>query len=122
MKTRSVLAAAVMFAVALVMSSASSAQKAAQAYACPKCEVASSKATKCACGEQMVATNGRIAYVCPDCNTSSAKAGSCPKCKGKRQKSLITYACESCKVSSAKPGSCPKCKGQLNKHIVPFKA
>lgn len=122
MRIRNVLIATVLALMALAVPSSSLAQKAAKAFACPKCEVASMKAGKCGCGEQMVAANGRIAYVCTHCNTSSAKPGNCAKCGMKLQKSLITYACEGCKVSSAKPGDCAKCGGALHKHILPFKA
>lgn len=87
MRIRSVLAAAVWVAAAFAVNTSALAQKAAKAYACPKCEVASMKAMKCGCGEQMVATSGRIAYVCKDCDKSSSKPGSCPSCKAKMQKS-----------------------------------
>ena len=122
MKFRNILVAAVMLAATFAVNSASLAQKAAKAYACPKCELASTKAMKCGCGEQMIAVNGRTAYVCSHCNTSSKKAGNCPKCNMKLQKSLVTYACEGCKVSSVKPGNCKSCGGTLQKRIAPFKA
>lgn len=96
------------------------AAKSAKAYACPKCEVASAKSGKCACGEQMIAVNGRTAYACAKCAKSSAKPGKCPACGGEMHKSLITYACEACKVSSAKPGDCKMCKDKLKKHVVPY--
>lgn len=93
---------------------------AAQVYACPKCEMASTHAGKCSCGETLISVKGKTIYACADCKTESSKAGKCPKCGKAMEKSFVTYACDKCHYAATKAGKCPKCGTKLQRHVLPF--
>lgn len=90
-------------------------------YACPKCEMASTKAGKCpGCKADLIEIHGPFVYTCAKCKTTATKAGNCPKCGKFMAKAVQTYACAKCHTSGTKAGKCPKCGKFMAKKVLPM--
>lgn len=90
-------------------------------YACPKCDMASTKAGKCpGCKADLIEIQGTFVYTCAKDKTTASKAGNCPKCGKFMSKAVQTYVCTKCETSSTKAGKCPKCGKFMAKKVLPM--
>jgi ribosomal protein S27AE len=90
-------------------------------YACPKCDMASTKAGKCpGCKADLIEIQGTFVYTCAKDKTTASKAGNCPKCGKFMSKAVQTYVCAKCESSSTKAGKCPKCGKFMAKKVLPM--
>lgn len=126
MNVRRLTLATTIAAVLMVWSGMAQAQSkpaaTSTAYACAKCDVASSKKGDCkACKAPLKATKGHVSYGCKACNSYSSKPGTCTTCSAKKEKFFVTYACDHCGTSASKPGQCTQCNHALDKKVIPMK-
>lgn len=90
-------------------------------YACPKCEMASTKSGTCKmCKGALEEIHGKFVYTCAKDKTTADKAGNCPKCGKFMAKAVQTYACTKCHTTGDKPGNCPKCGKFMSKKTLPM--